>query len=325
MKRIPLLTTTIPGLMLVLCLLWLQPHKAYAVGLYDEFTYLQESWFLDRYKESNQSRPYVIGYSLKGILDDNLLPDPSAFYRPNARTLLFSEYFNESDPSKARKLLSQITSDSGSILAMAVGTIAFLYVMPESFSKWPEEKKDLSPNKLWERYDDSIKNGPVWDKDEWEVNYIGHPYFGAAYYTHAMNKNFTRLESLSYSFMMSTCLYEYGLEAFFEDPSIQDIIITPVVGSLFGEVFISLSDAIESNGKMILGSRALGHVCLFMLDPISATLRPINAFNEKYSKLRMEAHYYSRSAVSDNVVGPGTFYDHRVGVEISISTDAFFY
>jgi hypothetical protein len=219
--------------------------------------------------------------------------------------------------------MAQITSDSGSILAMAVGTIAFLYVMPESFSKWPQDKKDLSPNKLWERYDKNVSNGPVWDKDEWEVNYIGHPYFGAAYYTHAMNKDFTRLEALSYSFMMSTCLYEYGLEAFFEDPSIQDIIVTPLAGALFGEAFLTMAERIRANGDTVLGSKTLGTLCLFMMDPISVTLVPINRFNERYSKLRMDADYYAQSTMAESTRNAGGFYDHRVGVNISITTDAF--
>jgi hypothetical protein len=222
--------------------------------------------------------------------------------------------------------MEQFKSDSGSILAMAASTIAFLYFMPESFSKWPDEKKDMSPNKLWERYDKNVfsSGGPVWDSDKWEVNYIGHPYFGAAYYSHAMNKDFTRLESLTYSFMMSTCMYEYGLEAFFEDPSIQDIFVTPLGGAIFGEVFIAMKNGIISNERKVLSSKTLGSLCLFMLDPISATLEPINRFNEKYSKLHMEGRYYSKSILSsDNITNPGSLYDHRIGVEISIYTYAF--
>jgi hypothetical protein len=197
--------------------------------------------------------------------------------------------------------------------------------MPESVSKWSEDKKDLTPSKLWERYDDSLKNGPVWDHDKPEINYIGHPYFGAAYYTHAMDKNFTRLQALSYSFMMSACMYEYGLEAFFEDPSIQDLIVTPVAGALVGEVFITLTDAIRSNNDKVLGSKTLGSVCMFFLDPITFTLKPINAFNEKYSRMHMEANYYARSVLVDNSTSTSSnkIYDHRVGVEISIYSEAF--
>lgn len=229
----------------------------------------------------------------------------------------------ETGPSRRDIVFEQITKDSGSILALGLSVIAFLYFMPEDFSKWPDEKKDLSPEKLWERYDKNVSNGPVWDEDEWEVNYIGHPYFGAAYYTHAKQKSFNRLEALGYSFMMSTCLYEYGMEAFFEDPSIQDLIVTPLFGAVFGEIFLALKEKIRRNDHEVLGSKILGSTCSYLLDPIGATLKPINDFNDKYSKLHMDANYYSRSVMVDNSYNTKQLYDHRVGVEISIYTDMF--
>ena len=267
---------------------------------------------------------YIRGFNFSN-LPDSCLYSPAFAVSENSRDLFGLEglAFNDSAGSK-RDVLDQVRGDSGSILAMAVGVVAFLYVMPESFSKWAEEDKNLEPKGLWRRYDNNVSGGPVWDKDEWEVNYIGHPYFGAAYYTHAMGKDYTRLESLTYSFMMSACLYEYGLEAFFEDPSIQDIFVTPLGGALFGEAFILMKDGIKSNGNKVLGSKILGSVCMFMLDPVTATLEPINRFNEKYSKLHMESRYYSRSTISsESLSSPGTIYDHRIGVEISIYTHAF--
>lgn len=314
------------SLLLIVALIWSfsMPCVARAVGLSNEFPRNIDSWFTQSYLGHNSIKGYLEGYNVTDFTGDSVLLSPYSIFLPQSDILFVQAGLNDTNSLDQKNLMSQITSDSGSILAMAVGTIAFLYVMPESFSKWPQEKKDLSPNKLWERYDDSISGGPVWDHDEPEVNYLGHPYFGAAYYTHAMSKNFTRLESLSYSFMMSTCVYEYGLEAFFEDPSIQDLFVTPLAGALFGEAFITMSDGIRSNGDMVLGSKSLGAICLFMLDPISATLTPINKFNERYSKLHMDANYYSRSTIADNTSNAETFYDHRVGVEISIYTDAFF-
>jgi hypothetical protein len=299
-------------------------RNVWAIGLSNDYPRMHDEWFPRTYLGDQSIRAFIEGYNFSDIPGEFQLIPPQSIFLVQSDPLLDRNYTETMASMNQKGLLDQIKSDSGSILAMAVGTIAFLYVMPESFSKWPQEKKDLSPNKLWERYDDNVSDGPVWDGDKWEVNYIGHPYFGAAYYTHAMNKNFTRLESLSYSFMMSTCLYEYGLEAFFEDPSIQDLFVTPVVGSCFGEAFMAMSDNIHTNGDRVLGSKSLGAVCLFMLDPITATLAPINTFNERYSKLRMEAHYYSRSTISDDPSNASTFYDHRVGVEISITTDAFF-
>ncbi len=313
----------------IVILLWLlfcqgMNHDAWALGDTSEPPPFGMA-IPDGHGSSRSIHAFIRGFNFFG-LPDSCLYSPTFSESGNSRDLL-SDVMKMPGGSNggARDVMDQVKGDSGTILAMAVGTIAFLYVMPESFSKWPEEKKDLSPDNLWYRYDKNVfSGGPVWDKDEWEVNYIGHPYFGAAYYTHAMNKNYTRLESLTYSFMMSTCLYEYGLEAFFEDPSIQDIFVTPLGGALFGEAFIYLRDGIKSNDNKVLGSKALGSVCMFMLDPISATLEPINRFNEKFTKLHMESRYYSRSSVtSDSITQPGVMYDHRVGVEISIYTNAF--
>lgn len=298
--------------------------SAWARGFSDDYPRLHDEWYPRTYRGEQNVQAFLEGYNYSDIPQEFQLIPPQSIFLAQNDPLLDRTYATELASMNQKGLLEQIKSDSGKILAMAVGTIAFLYVMPESFSKWSQDKKDLSPNKLWERYDDNVSDGPVWDSDEWEVNYIGHPYFGAAYYTHAMNQNFSRLESLSYSFMMSTCLYEYGLEAFFEDPSIQDLLVTPVAGAFVGEAFMTMAEKIHGNGDKVLGSKSLGALCLFMMDPITTALAPINEFNERYSKLRMEAHYYSRTTLNDDLAEYGTVYDHRVGVEISITTDAFF-
>lgn len=315
---------------LIAALIWLTlchigHDEAWAVGTKKDLSDHFQGMVPDGHESTRNIHAYLKGFNFHKI-PGSCLYAPNFYESNDSRDLFIVHNGTLGRKMESKDVFSQVKGDSGSILAMAAGTIAFLYVMPESFSKWPEEKKDMSPNKLWERYDKNVfSSGPVWDNDKWEVNYIGHPYFGAAYYSHAMNSDYTRLESLTYSFMMSTCLYEYGLEAFFEDPSIQDLFVTPLGGALVGEVFISMKDGIVSNERKVLGSKILGSMCLFMLDPISATLEPINRFNEKYSKLHMESRYYSRSTISsDNITNPGQLYDHRIGVEISIYTDAFF-
>jgi hypothetical protein len=65
------------------------------------------------------------------------------------------------------------------------------------------------------------------------VNYIGHPYFGATYYTRARERGFDRIDSFLYSAVAST-IYEFGVEAIFERPSYQDLIVTPIGGALLG-------------------------------------------------------------------------------------------
>ncbi len=74
---------------------------------------------------------------------------------------------------------------------------------------------------------------PRFDPDQWWVNYIVHPYWGATYYIRARERGFGALGSFAYSALLST-LFEFGIEAFYERPSYQDLIVTPVVGSLIG-------------------------------------------------------------------------------------------
>ena len=70
--------------------------------------------------------------------------------------------------------------------------------------------------------------------------------------------------------MMSTFYWEYGIEAFAEVPSMQDLVITPVLGWAYGEWAYQKEMAIRSSGGTVWGSETLGDVSLFFLDPIDA-------------------------------------------------------
>jgi hypothetical protein len=60
-------------------------------------------------------------------------------------------------------------------------------------------------------------------------------------------------------------MYEFGIECFFEKPSIQDLIVTPVVGSLVGAyLFEPWRESIKSKHEL----RWYDHVVLVVTDPI---------------------------------------------------------
>jgi hypothetical protein len=71
---------------------------------------------------------------------------------------------------------------------------------------------------------------------------------------------------------MSTFFWEYGVEAFAEIPSIQDLVITPVVGSVVGEGFFYAKKSILRHDKRVLKSRFLGTTTLFLIDPFNTIL-----------------------------------------------------
>jgi Domain of unknown function (DUF3943) len=118
--------------------------------------------------------------------------------------------------------------DTALIFSYQVVTIAVFYVMPESVSNWSKDAK----NNIFTRWWKNVQN-PEWDQDSIGINYIGHPYFGSAYYTRARERGFGEFDSFIYS-ALASAMYEFGTEALFEKPSYQDLIVTPVGGALLG-------------------------------------------------------------------------------------------
>ncbi|MGD8112236.1 DUF3943 domain-containing protein [Vibrio sp. TRT 21S02] len=152
------------------------------------------------------------------------------------------------------------------ILGLSVATVGLMTLLPESITKWDEESRDLS--KLGSKWKDNVSEGPVWDRDEHFLNYIMHPYFGGVYYTAARHAGFNEFESFVYSATMSTFFWEYGVEAFAEVPSWQDIFITPFFGAVVGELMFEAEQNIVSTGGEVWGSETMGDVTLFFLNPV---------------------------------------------------------
>lgn len=158
--------------------------------------------------------------------------------------------------------------------AMYIGStiIAFgvLWTMPESATNW--DRAEIKRKGFIWKWEENVKAGPVWDKDNWVLNWITHPYSGGIYYMTARSSGFTVLESFGYSAIMSTFFWEYGIESLAEVPSIQDLIITPVIGSVVGEGFFYAKKSIMRHDKKILKSKILGYTTLFLMDPFNTLL-----------------------------------------------------
>ena len=60
-----------------------------------------------------------------------------------------------------------------------------------------------------------------------------------------------------------------GIEALAERPSIQDLIVTPVFGSILGEGFYLAKRSILDNNGELWGSTAMGTTALFIMDPMT--------------------------------------------------------
>ena len=153
------------------------------------------------------------------------------------------------------------------ILGVATfGVAAAIALMPESVSKW--NKDEYQSGDIFKNWRENVKEGPVWDTDVWYLNYIAHPYFGGAYYQMARKSGYNQWNSFVYSALMSTFFWEYGIEAFAETPSLQDLVVTPLGGWVYGEWAYHKEKAIRANGNKAMGSRFLGSIALFILDPV---------------------------------------------------------
>ncbi|WP_281637943.1 DUF3943 domain-containing protein [Flavobacterium marginilacus] len=159
---------------------------------------------------------------------------------------------------------------TGMYAGTAVIAFGILWAMPESASNW--DKEEIKEKGILWKWKENVKAGPVWDEDDWVLNYITHPYSGGVYYMTARSSGFTIFESFLYSAFMSTCFWEYGIEAFAEIPSKQDLIVTPVLGSVVGEGFFYAKKSILRNDHRILKSKFLGYTSLVLMDPFNTIL-----------------------------------------------------
>jgi hypothetical protein len=128
----------------------------------------------------------------------------------------------------------------GGVEAIGMGT---LMALPRSITKWDEDFiSDAKRN-----YKRAWSSAPVWDKDEWAINYIGHPYAGAIYYNSLRSQNASVLSSFVFSTAQSV-IWEYGIEAAAEQPSIQDLLFTSTIGSVAGELAHQATLKMRRNG-----------------------------------------------------------------------------
>lgn len=158
--------------------------------------------------------------------------------------------------------------NTGVLVGAFVGTLAVLECLPEDATSWNRaELQDVPLGRRWDEH--VIKEGPEWDHDKFIFNYVLHPYAGAAYFMAARSCGFNMWQSFLYCSLISNVGWEYGIEAFMERPSIQDLIITPVVGSAIGEGFYRVKRHLVDNDYCLFGSSVLGNIVAFFIDPVN--------------------------------------------------------
>lgn len=208
-------------------------------------------------------------------------PWTDAQFRDWPQTEADANHAGESDrwrmPAPARPDWPGLARDTGYFLGYQFVAIGILYVAPETVSGWSAEDK---ANYSFDKWKENVRD-PVWDQDVWWINYVLHPYWGAAYYVRGRERGLERVSAFWYSALLST-LFEYGAEALFEKPSYQDLLVTPVAGSLIGEYwFAPLRDRIKAKpGRLTAADKTL----LFLTDPLGV----LNAEADRLFGLNLE-------------------------------------
>ncbi|RDV28928.1 DUF3943 domain-containing protein [Alteromonas aestuariivivens] len=210
-------------------------------------------------------RPLVTNTTIEAsVLDADYFANPY-------RVSLFSQDHGENG--------DRLWSQTKSMFGYGLGVIAVLYAMPEDFTNWDKNGEVLG------KWSENVKEVAVWDRDVWYINYIGHPYFGGVYYQVARKSGYRQWDSFVYAALMSTFYWEYGVEAFAERPSLQDLVATPVGGWLWGEWMYRTEMDIRANGGELWGSKGWGSTALFLLDPVDSLGRGMNRlFNRQIVK-----------------------------------------
>lgn len=118
-----------------------------------------------------------------------------------------------------------------------------LICLPKEVTKWSHDWAQDA----WRNMKRSFSTLPVWDKDDWQLNYIGHPIAGSYYYNALRSQNASRIHSFLFATAQSF-IWEYFIEGMAEKPSVQDLIVTPIAGYVLGETTHQLTMNMRRNG-----------------------------------------------------------------------------
>jgi Domain of unknown function (DUF3943) len=170
----------------------------------------------------------------------------------------------------------KLAKDSVYLASLGIVVMGTMIMLPPSVSQWNTVDRGAFVGAMPSQWSKHVSKGPVVDQDKWAINYIGHPVSGSFYYQVARNDGFGVLGSTVYSAMMSAFFWEYGIEAFAEVPSTQDLILTPLGGALLGEAMYQAGQAVIRGGGTIFGSHLLGGTALVLLNPAGSLINGID-------------------------------------------------
>jgi hypothetical protein len=174
-----------------------------------------------------------------------------------------------------------ISRDTGFYLLYQPVILGVFYLLPESVINYTRDQKKISAEKWWRHVRD-----PRFDRDSFWLNFIAHPYWGSTFYTRARERGFDRIGAFGYAVLLST-MFEFLTESWYEPVSYNDLLVTPVLGSLIGAfAFEPLRDYVKSKPAL----KWYDHAALILTDPLGTA----NHFMERMLGLDSTIRVYYR-------------------------------
>lgn len=112
-------------------------------------------------------------------------------------------------------------------------------------------------------YKRTFTEWPKIDEDHWSWNYEAHPYMGSLSYLTYRNRKASIWESAAGT-ALNSVIYEYIIAGGTQRPSINDMLVTPIAGSLLGEGLYQLKKYVIRDKSLSLFDKIL----LTIIDPV---------------------------------------------------------
>lgn len=157
--------------------------------------------------------------------------------------LMFEPILAPGHPEVPRSYGSMFLKAWVPMTAVEFTLLAVTASLPKSWTGWSAHFVRDGIN----HFERAYTQPPHMDNDWWFHNYVGHPIGGSLYYNAVRSQGATPHQSTFFAFVLSM-QWEYFFEAFAERPSIQDIIVTPVAGTVLGELSHRLTMHLKKGG-----------------------------------------------------------------------------
>jgi hypothetical protein len=188
---------------------------------------------------------------------------PAIEIEPAANTMLQGHPSTPQDERSAwARYHSSLWGASATVGTAMVTTVALLSLLPKDFTSWNK------PNFYGLKR--NFSHGPNFDYDNFFFNYIAHPIDGSEFFLIARNRKLTFWESFAYAAAVSS-FFEFVIESAYEGASWQDLWITPVSGTVIGELRWQAKKSLE-NPRTGKPSGTANKILYVIIDPVDAIL-----------------------------------------------------